>query len=313
MAKAVRRIHIRIITELTLFNVAVKGLERLYDEWEPSCVVSTSDFWPFEHAVFAEARRVGVLSFVIQHGITNHFWWPFVADKLLLWGQPFYDEIRGLGAPQSRLAICGMPATDQLFLTYQANTSVAQSSPAKSYLILSETQNCVTYKKLYSDYKTLLKASIAATPSIRWLVKLHPVEDQSFYTDMLDGSFPNLSILPKETTLEEAIKLADVACTIWSTAGLEAMVMRRPLVVFDIVPLVRQYAWWPKFGGGTYISSEDAMMHFIGQASTDQRFLGCLVKGQDDFLTRSFANSGRAAEAVLECISNYLSKRDFAR
>jgi hypothetical protein len=289
---------------MMLFNVAAKGLERFYGEWEPSFVVSSSDFWPLEHAVFAEARRAGIPSFVIQHGVTDRFWWPFVADKLLLWGKPFEDELLRLGAPAERLEICGMPAADYLFSTCREKVVSQSSMPARTYVVLSSTHDQVHYPDVFLRYRAFFKAVVTARPATKWLIKLHPNEDESFYRDMLDGQFPNLNILPKSTPLESALSQADVACTLWSTAGLEAMMMRRPLVVFDVAPVTHEYAWWPERGGGVYISSVETMLGFIDKASVDAEFLGSIVKAQNDFLTGSFANPGRAAEAILECMSN---------
>ncbi len=306
MAKSVRRIRGQIITEMTLFNIALKGLQRLYEEWEPSCLISGGDFWPFEHAVFTQARRADIPSFLIQHGVIGRHWWPFVADKLVLWGKPFYKKMRDLGAPAERLIICGMPAADILFPADQEKAAPNRQGQASNFVILSDTHARVAYGEVYSKFKHLLKSSLTAMPSVRWFVKLHPAEDESFYADMLDGSFPNFSILPKKTTLEEAIGLADVACTLWSTAGLEAMMMKKPLVVFDVAPLVREYAWWPESGGGTYIRSAESMVDFVKQASSDKRFLAQLIETQNKFLEENFANQGGASDAVLDLIEQCL-------
>ena len=106
----------------------------------------------------------------------------------------------------------------------------------------------------------------------------------------------------KIATLEESVTQADVACTLWSTSGLEAMLMRRPLVVFDLVPLVQDYAWWPNRGGGTYVSTAGAMLDFVKRASSDGQFLTSLVTRQEQFLAETFVNPGQAADAVLDTV-----------
>lgn len=306
LANIVQRLRLHLITELTLFIIISTGVQRLYAGLEPSCVISTSDFWPFEHAVFAEARRVGIPSFVIQHGTTTPFWWPFVADKLLLWGEPFRDEILKLGAPSSRLAVCGMPATDSMFSKHKGKFTFSQYMPKSSYVILSNTQDRFEFRDLYLKYKKFLKSVVAAVPSVQWNVKLHPIEDESFYRDILDSHFNNFKILPKSTSLEEGVAQAEVACSLNSTAGLEAMVMRKPLVVFDIDPMIRQSAWWPKRGGGIYVKRAEEMTEFVRKSAADNNFVLELLKKQDDFLSMTFANQGRAAEAVLNVIEETL-------
>jgi hypothetical protein len=291
-----------ILCELALGTVAARGLRRLYAAWEPSLVVSTSNMWPFDQAMYVEARRAGIPSFVIQHGITNRYWWPFTASKMLLWGSKFEKEVLQLGTPVDLLTVCGMPAADQLFSRYQKQADENPHQTASSFVVLSDTQARFLEPELYARYKTLFRALVSATPQISWLIKLHPLENEQFYQEMIDARFPNFRILPKSTTLEQAVTQADVACTLWSTSGLEAMMMRRPLVVLDVHPMVYQYAWWPKSGGGIYIHTVEAMVDFVKQASMNRQHLIDLLSKQDKFLVENFANPGRAAEAVLDTI-----------
>lgn len=297
----IRSCRAGIVSELALAMVAKIGLTRLYENWEPSCVISTSNMWPFDCAVFNEARRLGIPSFVIQHGVTNRYWWPFVASKMLLWGKAFESELLSFGAPADLLAVSGMPAADHLFSRYQ-HVPRETGKTASSFLILSDTQTRHLYPEPYEKFRILFKAVVAATASIRWSIKLHPLEDESFYQEMLGGQFPNFSILPKSTSLENAVRRSDVACTLWSTSGLEAMMIRRPLLVFDLGPMVYEHAWWPNCGGGTYAPTIEAVLAFVSRASSDTQFLAELVTKQDQFLTENFANPGRAADAVLDTI-----------
>ena len=298
--RVVQNNRIRILAELAMFMALSRALRRLYSAWKPSAIVSTSDLWPFDHAVFSEARRMGIPSFVIQHGTTSRCWWPCVADKLLLWGERFRDELLTLGAPADRLAVCGMPAADSLFRRYKQHGFDQPRKAASSCVILSHTHVRKTYPDLYSKYENLVKAVVAATPSVQWSIKLHPSEDECYYNHMAD--LQNFKILPRSTTLEEAITQTDVACTLYSTAGFEAMMMQRPLVVFDLAPIIQEYAWWPKHGGGFYVSTAEAMRDFVKNASSAGTFLSDLVTKQNQFLAQAFAHPGQAAEAVLDTI-----------
>ena len=297
----IRKGRAGIESELALAMVATLGLTRIYTNWQPSFVISTSNMWPFDCAVFDQAARLGIPSFVVQHGVTNRYWWPFVASKMLLWGKAFEKELLNLGAPAAQLAIGGMPAADHLFSRYQ-DVSRDVGKTASSFLILSDTQTRHLYPEPYDKFRILFKAVVAATPTIRWSIKLHPLEDDSFYREMLGGRFPNFSILPKATSLEDAVRQSDVACTLWSTSGLESMMMRRPLLVFDLDPMVYEHAWWPQCGGGTYAPTTEAVLAFVRKASSDPHFIAELVTRQDQFLAENFANPGRAAEAVLDTI-----------
>ncbi|HZV36766.1 MAG TPA: hypothetical protein VFB72_19470 [Verrucomicrobiae bacterium] len=250
--------------------------------------------------MFAEAVNQRIPSFVIQHGLTNRYWWPCVAGKLLLWGSAFHRELLGMGAPPSRLAICGMPASDHLFMRFQREGKEFTPRPVKSCVILSDTQSQATHPLLYLKFKDLLKATVSSTPFIKWSVKLHPIEDDVFYKDFMGCH--NFAVLPKTTTLEQAVMGADAACTLWSTSGLEAMMMKRPLFVLDVEPVIREFAWWPKFGGGFFASNAGALIGLLEKASADESFTVQALRKQDEFLRQNFANAGGAADAALDLI-----------
>lgn len=297
-----------ILDELALGMASARGLRRLYEAWEPGFVVSSSNMWPFDHQMYVEARRLGIPSFVVQHGIINWYWWPFIASKMLLWGNTFEQDMLRLGAPVEMLSICGMPAADHLFAKYQKNGGIEHRAGAVSFVVLSDTQARVLEPELYARYKKLFIEVVRSTPQIQWSIKLHPLEDESFYRELLDGRFPNFRILPKSTTLEQAVTQADVACTLWSTSGLEAMMMSRPLLVFGIHPIVYQWAWWPKSGGGVYATTVEEVAGFAKEAGSDAGFLRGLVAKQNEFLKEHFANPGHAAQACLDLIEKMMNE-----
>jgi hypothetical protein len=303
------RVHrVRILTDLALSLALRPALRRLYAKWEPSCLISTTDLWPFEHTVFAEARRAKIPSFVIQHGVPNFYWHPSECDTLLLWGEPFRQQLLNWGAPPERLAVCGMPAADHWFCCSGGKTTKPSFQQAFSVLLLSETNVRGLMPHMFEKYTALLREVIPTASGVKWLVKLHPSEDDSFYRKIGDDVLRHLTILPKSTTLEQAVTGADVACTLFSTAGLEAMMMGRPLVVFDVDPAVSEYAWWPKQGGGVYVSTGDAMNDFITRAKEGASFLNEIVALQYNFLQRTFANRGTAAETVVSFVSQRVGK-----
>lgn len=308
-AAEVKRDSVAIIHELALAMVATCGLRRLYSEWEPSFVISTANLWPFDCAVYDEARRLGIPSFIIQHGVTNHYWWPFAASKMLLWGKRFENELIEFGAGADQLSVCGMPAADPIFSRHQHSAASQTSKSASSMVVLSHTHARATNPQLYEKFHALFQAIVIATPSIQWSVKLHPNEDDSFYRSLLNRRPTNFRVLPKSMPLEEAVTGADLACTLYSTSGFEAMMMRRPLVVFDLDPIIHEYAWWPKFGGGIYVNNLETMLDFAGKASSNPLYLADLVTRQDWFLEQNFANHGRAADCMLDTVEEVVRGR----
>jgi len=275
----------------------------LLDRWSPSSVVSTADFWPFEHQLFCQAARRKIPSIVIQHGTMGCFWWPFVADLYCVWGSNDVKQMQRFGAPAERITMAGMPASDELFRRMpktQNNRLGTQSRPV--CLILSHTHGKFEVPEAYQQFKQILPQVIRSTPSFDWRVKLHPVEDDSFYRGLDKLIFERLKFYPKETSLEEAVNDADVVTTIYSTAGLQAMIMDRPLIVAPATPQVQEVAWWPTMGGGTYASSTGEFLEQLTQLVSSQDYRLQRLDQQRRFLTNSFANPGHAAERIVDLL-----------
>ena len=278
---------------------------RLLDSWSPACVVSTSDLWPLEHQLCCQASRRQITSVVIQHGTIGDNWWPFVADIYCLWGEASVDEMRRLGAPEERLAALGMPATDEMFRCSPARAHRAVRNPASHpvCLILSHTNGSRYEPEVYDSYREFLARAVNSMPFISWKVKLHPVEDDSFYRHMGSSILERLIFHPRQMSLQEAVADADVATTIYSTSGLEAMILDRPLIVAPATPRVCELAPWPASGGGTYASSAEDFRSQFSQLVSDRTCWVRQMEGQRRFLASYFASPGCAAKQMSICWS----------
>jgi hypothetical protein len=282
------------------------ALEDLFDRWEPHGVVSTSDFWPLEHHLCCIASNRRISSFVIQHGTIGDFWWPFVADIYCVWGDADAEEMKRLGVPEERLAVLGMPATDEIFkFAKVAKRSTVTPGNKASCLILSNTHGRIFEPAVFEAYGRFLMETVSSMPSVRWRVKLHPAEDDSFYRQLGSLVLGRLEFYPKKTSLQEAVTDADVVTTIYSTAGLEAMIMDRPLIVAPLTSRVRELAPWPIDGGGVYISSaKDFSAHFSDLISSQDYWYTHMEK-QRTFLDCHFANRGSAAARTVDFLEEH--------
>lgn len=227
------------------------SVERVLRLWKPSCIITSGDFWPFEYQVISVSKRMAVPSYIVQHGVINESWWPFVADYLLLWGKPFKEEMLLHGAPEKRLRIVGMPSTDKIFKNTKIDKEEVFKKGSLSCVIISQTSAAGIYPEVFRTFHEILDTTMAKLTDVEWRIKLHPVETGDFYNNLLKKHGANLRLLPKSTTLQDAVKESDVAITIFSTAGLEVMIMQRPLIILNLSPQLTKFVWWPSKGGGS--------------------------------------------------------------
>lgn len=295
-----------------LVDSVLHGLvcKRLLDSWSPSCVISTSDFFPLEHQLCCQASRRQIPSLVIQHGVIGDFWWPFVADRYCLWGDAHADEMRHIGAPADRLRVLGMPATDALFGRANAGQYRHVGNGIQPVcLLLSQTNGRGYDPEVFRSYREFLAEAINLMPFMTWKVKFHPREDDSFYREMGAAVYERLIFHPKHMSLEEAVNDADVVTTVSSTAGLESMIMDRPLIVAPATPRVRELAWWPGLGGGSYAASAQEFQIQLTNLLSDPDHRARQLDQQRQFLSKCFANQGRAAEHIVDLLEQYSEQR----
>jgi hypothetical protein len=106
-------------------------------------------------------------------------------------------------------------------------------------------------------------------------------------------------------SLEQAVNDADVVTTIYSPAGLETMVMDRPLIVAPASARVQELAWWPMAGGGTYAASAQEFENQLTKLISDQSYRRRQLEQQRAFLVKSFANQGHAFERIVDLLGTY--------
>jgi hypothetical protein len=182
---------------------------------------------------------------------------------------------------------------------------MAADRSAPVCLLLSAAHDCYSDPQLFERFAQYLAAAVRATPRIKWKIKLHPAEDGSFYRQGILKTLRQLQILSPGITLNQAIAQSDVICTIRSTAGLQGMMMHRPLLVIDIVPHTQWSVGWPSEGGGLAATSSQQFIEFLNQIVDSDTFRHSILKSQDSFINKSFVNKGRAADAIVDFLEEH--------
>lgn len=264
----------------------------------PAFVLSTSDFWPIEHQIFSLANSMSIPAAVIQHGVINEYWWPFIARYDFLWGELFKKQLLKMGADENRLVVTGMPASDHLFS--KSETTVKE--PGKiTCLVLSQT-TAQFFKPISVLYRKIFRGLIQRFPNIDFTVKLHPIENESFYSE----TNLKVNILPKETKVVDAINNATICCTLYSTAGLEAMIMKKPLIVLSLSDVIAEFAWWPEYGGGMAVKNLEEATVAMENLISSQPFMDDLVSKQSVFIEKCFHNRGNASRKIVDTITDMM-------
>ena len=92
------------LAQAAIFAVATRAL---LARWKPLSILATGDYWPVDYNLMTAAKERDIPTLILQHGMMAPFWWPFVADKLALWGPIFAKEMEHLGAPSRPACLYG--------------------------------------------------------------------------------------------------------------------------------------------------------------------------------------------------------------
>ncbi len=272
--------------------------------WQPSCVLSTSDFYPFEFQFLWQARKLGIPAAILQHGEPNDVVvWPTYADTFLAWGESYREQFLKRGATQNRLRVTGMPASDALVQQAEGRAATSAKTGKPICLVLSHTQDRIEEAALFDAFGRCLAETIRATPGIQWRIKLHPSEDDSFYRERGLTDMAQVKIEPRDVSLERAVEQASVVCTIRSTAGLQAMMLQKPVIVLDPLKQAIPAVTWPQQGGGIFARDAQTFCAGLNRLVSDEVFLNSVLTSQRQFLDLKFAHRGNAANAVVDFLS----------
>jgi hypothetical protein len=292
----------KYLYNIFLTFIANEAWKNILSTIKPNALISTSDYFPIDYALFYQAKKKSIPNYLIQHGIIGISYYPFTANKMFVYGDIAKQEMIYKGCNPDKIILGGMPSIDnQINSPFISPKKLNNNNTNKKLLILSDTQGQVIYQNVYFKYKENLEKLLNSNPQIQFLVKLHPAESKTFYL-ALESKFSNLIILPKSTSLLDSFQLATFAATIWSTAGIDAMNFDIPLIVLNVDPSVEYYATWPKNGGGRYLSDlvdNNFKLDLSESISSD------ILRDQKIFVKSYFANRGKAALTIKSIIDNY--------
>jgi hypothetical protein len=298
--KALRRNAIGLYYYVFSSLVFRSLFDMLFEKISARYVITTSDLWPFESQFVWAAKDAGLKTYMIQHGIIVEYWWPFDVDYLFLWGDLHKEQLVRLGAPEERILIGGMPALEDKLKTRTDNNF--QPGRPMNVLIISQTQAPDFSASFMEKFASCLKVLGEQGDRFRVVVKLHPIESMSFYEKHNLDRLPNFTFVKHEKGIHDCIIESDLCISLFSTGGLEAVALNRASIVLNFESWIEDYAWWPRYGGGLYISDVPALREVLENILEDPGRIQDILEKQEKFLHRSFSNVGTVCQEIVHAV-----------
>jgi len=224
-ALALRRLAPLARRSMPFLAAEAAAVERFLDSVRPSGLAVASDQHRIGRIAIAAARRHGIRSVVLQHGLPQARigYLPVVADVVATWSVASQEWFAEAGTPRDSLVVTGNPRVDAL-------AAQPAAMPDAPHLLLALSPAAMsTNEALVRD----VVASLDHVPGARLTVKLHPGQgDWSFVDDIVRrASDPGRVTVRRDEPLYGLLASASVVVVHRSSVAVEALVAHRPVIV----------------------------------------------------------------------------------
>ncbi|MBX7100240.1 MAG: hypothetical protein K1X89_21165 [Myxococcaceae bacterium] len=232
----------------------------------------------------AHASRIPVAC--VEHGTIfgggDAYWIDSRVDRILVWGEPSKRALLENGVEASAISVVGAPRLDSVI-------NRAQVTEARTVLVATSGAGDSVSHAEQAAFLEALYATASELTDVQWVVKLHPKDPESAY-QAAAARYPRARVSVERGNrsrsgldIYDYLARAKVMVTITSSAALDAMVARVPVVT-----------WLPR------PAAHYAHVEFIARKATTQ------VTSQSELKSALVSILGGGADAaVLERADQY--------
>jgi hypothetical protein len=224
---------------------------------------------------------------VLQHGIHNGGVISpderiINADVFFCWGEEMKKSFIS-AFPENRkkcIKIVGNPVYDKITNSNQSSTTDLLSKNGQSYQILIAPSGG---SLLFRDYEKIfwdeIEQAVIYLPEIKWIIKLH---DLYLFKDEIRNRFEKLgAIVIEKRNIFDFIRQSKLIVTEVSTAALDAMIIQKPVIIFNLLNLPERFS---EFGAGIIIKERGMFYKELKNLLKKDFFDSGLIKRQEKFV-----------------------------
>lgn len=233
--------------------VSAYGMERFLRQFlarsGAKVLLTGTDVQPETKVAVAVARGMGIPSITMQHGVLpgrpeDLDYVPAWSDYVAVWGERGLRWFAEAGIDPRRLVVTGCPRFDSYVSLRGANPADGTATDPIVTLLLNPSDP--------SARALMIREYIEAVRGTPWrqVIRLHPAESEPQFLSLWRRFAP--AELLRRTTISQSrplhrdLRVSDVVVTYDSTAGLEAMLLGKPVLVYGshLYPTGSPYPSW---------------------------------------------------------------------
>lgn len=234
--------------------------------------------------------------------IKNDNWRPLPAIKFAPGNYAKDVLIKYCNYPKSKIKVTGNPKYDFIL-----NGKYNKGKLIKhNYSFLSMKRPIILYACGGSDlkYYPKIKELADALPGYDIIVKPHPYDDEKEVLKVLKQYPNNLKVMKRNSNIYELLALSDYVVTTASSVGFEAMLMKKPLFIYN--PTGKKPSGLPYLASGACIA-----VNKFKHIAKHLKEINSVTKRakRNKFIKTMHRNDGKATERVVIEIKKLLGER----
>ncbi len=282
---------------------AVRGIDAvrlLFDQLNVGAVLTISSIYWMDSALNLLAKANRIPSLTVQHGLIDdssifgHV--PILATKKLIWGKATLEWYQKYGYPESRMAIVGAPRFDIVF-----NRNWCGKEKLHQILGIDPSLKIMIFAT-GTDVKSISPVVVEGLKPISNLflvISLHPSEIGlvDYYLE-LTKDYPNSRVVRYgEICLYDSLSGADFFVTHCSTAALEAMFFKLPIITVETTPPHFSYG---EMGVSLRVMSASQLTETVKRLITDEAYQKSAINQYREFLPNYCIPDGLASKRLFD-------------
>lgn len=278
------------------YSLVYRYYSDLFDQEITSCqgVLSANDQWVWENLTFQTAKRNGIKSLVLQHGVITERYYPISADKIAVWNYTNKDFLTdSCNAAPEEILVSGSPYLSRLFINNQSNDA---DHFDKKYIVFFSSNffkfshvNSNAYEDIIDIFAGL--HSLANECNKQLIIKLHPWDKKKYYK-----KWHSVFAFTK-TPILDILDDTCIAMSIKSTSLFESSISGIP--AFQIkTPDIKEFTDFSVHGITTTVESNYILDQEVRNLLVYEENYKQHVQKTQEALKAFFPNLGRTNEVI---------------